>query len=395
MGNFTMPSLGADMTSAYVTEWRVEPGDKVKSGDVIAVVETDKGDIEVEVWENGVVESIVVETGLEVDVDTVLAVIAPDTGVAEASKVEEETLHSTPPRIRATPLARRMASELGLDLTTITGTGPSGSICKADIEKASPQPEEPSSQVEPTLPLEPESPVKPVAVTLPEKAKKPKENPNMRKAVAEAMSLSNKEIPHYYLKTRVNLARALNWMEQENAGKPIEERLLAVNLFAKAIAKALRRTPQLNAYWLENEHQIQEPINLGLAVSLRSGGVLVPALLDCSESSLDQLKGSMKDLLIRARTNKLRASEVNTATITMTNLGERGVEEVYGVIFPPQVALVGIGKILEQPWAEDGMLGVRPVVTLTLAADHRATDGRVGARFLNEMSKALQNPETL
>jgi pyruvate dehydrogenase E2 component (dihydrolipoamide acetyltransferase) len=393
VGEFKMPSLGADMQFGTLTEWLVELGAQVKRGDLIAVVETDKGDIEVEVWEDGVVSQLLVEPGDEVPVDAVMAVINGRPPVAKQAPP------AAPKRIRATPVARKMASSLGLDLAQLTGTGPGGAIQKCDVEKAA----EAKSPVPSAVPPKAEKPATPVVKEVPPEPasaavqKKPKADPtvSIRKAIAAAMSRSNREIPHYYLKTRIDLKAATQWLEDHNRDKPVRKRLLLVALLARATVKALARVPELNAFWQNEQSEPQESINLGMAISLRAGGVMTPAILDAQNKSLPGLMESVSDLIDRTRRNQLRASEMNSATITLTNLGDRGVEEVFGVIYPPQVALIGFGKVTDQPWAEDGMLGIRPVVTATVAGDHRATDGRVGARLLELIDKNLQKPEKL
>lgn len=217
----------------------------------------------------------------------------------------------------------------------------------------------------------------------------------MRRAIALAMARSNREIPHYYLETHINMGRALHFLESENQKRPIKDRLLIGVVLIKAVAKALIEVPELNGFWKDDRHQPQESIHIGLAIALRQGGLVVPALHDCDTKSLDELMQGMTDLIARARSGRLRGSELTDATITITHLGDLGVETVFGVIYPPQVALVGFGKIVDSAWAEDGMLGVRPVLTATIAGDHRATDGRRGAQFLTVLNRLLQEPEKL
>jgi len=217
----------------------------------------------------------------------------------------------------------------------------------------------------------------------------------MRRAIAAAMTRSNREIPHYCLETRIDLSRALRWLEAENLKRSIKERILPVVLLLKAVARALGEVPDLNGYWIEDRFQAQEAINIGFAISLRQGGLITPALLSVDTKSLDEVMEAMRDLITRTRAGRLRSSEMTDATITVTSLGDLGVETVYGVIYPPQVALVGFGKITEQPWAESAMLGIRPVVCATLAGDHRATDGRRGAQFLDALNRFLQEPPNL
>ncbi|RME56042.1 MAG: 2-oxo acid dehydrogenase subunit E2, partial [Caldilineae bacterium] len=242
-------------------------------------------------------------------------------------------------------------------------------------------------------PAQPAPPPKPVQPTRKERAAD--FQASMRQAIARAMARSNRDIPHYYLQTRIDMTRALAWLEAENEKRSVRERLLPAVLLIKAVAKALTDVPALNGFWIDDQHQVSEAIHIGFAIALRQGGLVTPAIHNADLKSLDELREALADLIMRTRTGRLRSSELTDATITVTNLGDMGVETVYGVIYPPQVALVGLGKITEQPWAENGMIGVRKVLTATLAADHRATDGRVGAQFLEALNKHLQAPESL
>jgi pyruvate dehydrogenase E2 component (dihydrolipoamide acetyltransferase) len=217
----------------------------------------------------------------------------------------------------------------------------------------------------------------------------------MRRAIAAAMARSNREIPHYYLATRVNMQPALRLLERINLQRPIKDRLLPATLMLKAVALALTEVPELNGYWVDDALQPKEGIHLGVAISLRQGGLVIPAIHDVDQLSLDEVMEAMHDVITRARAGRLKSSELTDGTITVTNLGDLGVETVYGVIYPPQVALVGFGKILDQAWVEDEMLGIRPVVNVTLAADHRATDGHRGGQFLAAVGKHLAEPEGL
>lgn len=209
------------------------------------------------------------------------------------------------------------------------------------------------------------------------------------------MSRANREIPHYYLETEIDLSRALRWLEEENLKRPIRERILPAALLLKAVAKALGEVPELNGYWLNERHHLSPAIHIGFAISLRDGGLITPAIHNVDQLSLQELMAAMADLIERTRANRLRGSEMTDATITVTNLGDLGVKTVFGVIYPPQVALVGFGRITERPWAENGMLGVRRCVTATLAADHRASDGHRGGQFLAALDRFLQTPDQL
>lgn len=209
------------------------------------------------------------------------------------------------------------------------------------------------------------------------------------------MSRSKREIPHYYLSETVAFGAAARWLQAYNAERIPEERLLVSVLLLKAVALALRDYPQLNGYWRDGAFQPGEGIHLGTAISLRQGGLIAPALHDVAGQPLPQLMQALGDLVQRARAGSLRSSELSDATLTVTQLGEQGVDSVFGVIYPPQVALVGVGRIVERPWVEAGALCVMPSVVLSLAADHRASDGHYGARFLAEVRRLLQNPEQL
>jgi len=464
MVEFKMPSLGADMETGTLLEWLVKPGAPVKRGDIVAIVGTEKGEIEIEIFEDGIMDQLLVTTGTEMPVGATLALIrgvgeaapvpvtvtAPPL-VAEAQPTVSPTVPPTvsptvPPlpavapvatngnRTRISPLARKLADELGVDLAQVTGTGANGAITRADIETAAtsmkaaptpnaipmPTPETPPAKVA-TPPLEapplaappieaPEVEAPPIAAplaTAPQvKAPKVEEKTptagkpvdfatGMRHAIALAMARANRDIPHYYLQTRIDMQKALAWLEAENQKRSIKERVLPVVILIKAVAKALTQTPELNSYWVDDHLQAQEAINIGFAIALRQGGLVTPAIHNADLKNMDELMEAIRDLIMRTRAGRLRSSELTDATITLTNLGDLGVETVFGVIYPPQVALVGFGKVIDQPWVENGMIGIRPVLTATIAGDHRATDGRTGAQFLDLLNKLLQEPEQL
>lgn len=397
MAEFRMPSLGSDMQAGTLIEWRVKPGDRVRKRDVIAVVDTDKAAIEIEVYEDGVVEALLVQPGQKVAVGTVMAVIRTE-GEAKAPGPEAAPPREAPPppapaeappappsrppgppRVKASPYARRLAAERGVELSTLGGTGPEGAIRAADVDRAAGSP----PLVETPLPgaPEPAAPGDSAAA--------------MRRAIAAAMARSKREIPHYYLQTRIDMSRTLRWVESENLKRPIQDRILPVVPLIRAVALALGEVPELNGYWIDDTHRISEAVHIGFVISLRRGGIMAPAILHAEEKPLDALVPALRDLVTRARSGGLRSSEITDATITITSLGDLGVETVYGIIYPPQVALVGFGRITPQPWAENGMLGVRPVLSATLAADHRATDGHRGALFLDAVTRYLQEPSTL
>jgi pyruvate dehydrogenase E2 component (dihydrolipoamide acetyltransferase) len=217
----------------------------------------------------------------------------------------------------------------------------------------------------------------------------------MRQAIAAAMSHSNREIPHFYVGQSIDMSRALAWLAEANAERPVTTRLLPGALLLKAVALALREVPELNGFWKEGGHVPSEAVHVGVAISLRGGGLVAPALHDTDRKSLDELMAEFRDLVQRARAGSLRSSEMSDPTITVTSLGEQGVESVYGLVFPPQVAIVGFGKVVERPWAEGGGLFARPVCHASLAADHRVVDGHRSGLYLAAVDRLLQSPDAL
>jgi pyruvate dehydrogenase E2 component (dihydrolipoamide acetyltransferase) len=284
--------------------------------------------------------------------------------------------------VRASPLARRRAAERDIDLAAVGGSGPGGAVVAADLERAAvtgPPAPTPAAEAAPG----------------PAATRRDDRRAAMRHAIGVLMARSAREIPHYHLATTIDLSAALRWLTAANERRPVSERLLPGALLLKATALAAREVPALNGFWVDDGFRPSAVVHLGVAVSLRGGGLVAPALHDADRLTLDELMAGLRDLVGRARAGRLRSSEMADPTLTVTNLGDQGVDEVHGVIYAPQVALIGFGKVAERPWASGGMLGVRPTVRATLAADHRASDGMVGARFLNALDRLLQTPEDL
>jgi pyruvate dehydrogenase E2 component (dihydrolipoamide acetyltransferase) len=217
----------------------------------------------------------------------------------------------------------------------------------------------------------------------------------MRAAIGAAMARSKREIPHYYLAADVPMARAAAWLAARNASRPVTERVLMAAPMLKAVARALARYPEFNGWFRDGAFVPGPGVHLGVAISLRQGGLVAPAIRDVDRLPIDELMRRLADLVARARALSLRSSEMSDATITVTNLGDTGVEAVHGVIYPPQVALVGFGRVSERPVVDGGRVVAAPVVTASLAADHRASDGHRGALFLAEVARRLQEPESL
>jgi len=389
-----MPSLGADMAAGRVVEWNVKPGDRVRRGDVVVLVETDKGIVEVEIFENGVIDAILVEPGTKVPCGTPLATLKdagapapspppvppPAPAVAPAAPPLPTPAAAPARGVRASPLARRLAERLGVDLATVRGTGESNAITRSDVLHAA----HAAGIVEAPPPAPPAAPAPAAA-----------RGAAMRRAIAAAMARSKREIPHYYLGTTIDLRTLTTWLAAENATRPVTTRLLPAALFLRAVALATREVPELNGFWVDDRFQPGAGVHLGVGIALRGEGLVAPALHDVDRKTVDDVMREMLDLVKRVRAGSVRSSELSDATMTVTNLGDQGVETVYGVIYPPQVALVGFGRIVERPWAVDGAVGVHPSVVCTLAADHRASDGHRGGRFLAAVARLLQHPEAL
>lgn len=379
MIEFKLPSLGADMDEGTLLTWQIKPGDRVQRGQVVAVVDTSKAAVDVEIWNDGVVSELRVQPGEKVPVGTVLATLLEPGETAPTAATEPAATGTTATaaqRRAVSPSARKRAKALGVDPDTVRGTGAQGAVTLADIEAAAQAP----AAVPPA--------VAPVA-TATDRQKE------MRRAIAAAMGRSKREIPHYYLSETVPMDTALAWLEQHNAGLAITERILVAALQLKAIALALQRFPQLNGFYQEGEFRPAASVHTGVAIALRGGGLVAPALHDVQSKPLAQLMRELTDLVKRARAGSLRSSEMSDPTVTVTNLGDQGVESVFGVIYPPQVALVGLGRIAERPWVLAGKVRAARLLTATLAADHRVSDGHQGALFLAELREVLQHPETL
>jgi len=266
-----------------------------------------------------------------------------------------------------------------VDLASVRGTGPDGSVRAEDVRAAT-GPRAVPTEAAPA-PAAPEAPAPPVGVR------------TDRAVVAALMSRSKREIPHYYVATTVDLHATVTWLHRLNRDRPVSERIVPAAALLRATALAAQRVPQLNGFWVDDAFVPGADVHLGVAVSVRNSALVAPALHGAADLDVSELMARLRDLVVRARTGRLTRAELTDPTLTVTDLGDQGVEEVIGVIRPPQVALVGIGRIVERPWAVDGLIGVRPVVRFTLSGDHRATDGNIGARFLATVDELLQRPE--
>jgi pyruvate dehydrogenase E2 component (dihydrolipoamide acetyltransferase) len=393
MIDFQMPSLGADMDAGTLVEWYKKPGDPLKRGDIIALVETQKGAIEIEVFDDGTLGDIMVNSGQKVPVGTVLATIVEPgeprelvertQAPAPARRLPPERPMPLPPstqpleppvpsaagvRPKVTPAARVRADVVGLDLAVIP-PGPDGVIGLREVEKA--RAERPARR-KPGLDLS-----------------------EMRKAIAAAMTRSNREIPHYWVSHTIDTTALFDWLEAANSKRPVASRLLYAAPLIKAVGLALKETPELNGHYVDGALKPSESVHLGIATALRGGGLIAPALRDADALDLDAIMAALADLVPRARAGRLRSSELTDATATFSNLGEGTSDSLMPLIYPPQVAIIGCGAAALRPWVVDGAIVARRLLTVTIAGDHRVSDGRRASQFLSRLDRLLQSPEAL
>jgi pyruvate dehydrogenase E2 component (dihydrolipoamide acetyltransferase) len=447
-----MPQMGADMKEGTVLRWLKNEGDEVQRGEIIAEIETDKANIEIEAFDSGVFRKVLVSEGETVEVGTVIAVIAAPsddissyetgerrTSAAPADQAAQAARPAQPPpvaaepasgqeapapspaygapepspavpraparaetapaatrvdgRHRASPVARRLAEDLGIDLSTVRGSGPDGRIVRRDVEEAkakggaapapqaaAPRPAAPGAAPAPRTPLPAAGSVTDVPLS------------RMRQTIARRMAQSKRDAPHYYLTVDVDMTEAVRMRAQINDGLGESGRVSINDLLIQASVRALQRHPNFNSWWVEDHLQVHGRINIGIAIAL-DDGLIAPAVLDCQAKPLTQTSREARDLAERARGGAaLTPDEYTAGTFTITNLGAFGVDSLIGIINPPQTAILGVGRVQERPVVLEGQVTARSMMTLALSADHRATDGAEGARFLATLKDLLEKP---
>ncbi|MCW5730988.1 MAG: 2-oxo acid dehydrogenase subunit E2 [Alphaproteobacteria bacterium] len=397
MSEFRMPSLGADMEAGTLVEWLKKPGDRVAPGDVVAVVETQKGAIEIEIFEGGIIERLIAKVGETLPVGSPLAIIAGSqpSSVPQAGQTapEVEPERPAPPPvetvtetaataqrgIRASPAARKLAADHHVDLEALTGSGPEGAIVYVDVEN--------------WLHAAARQPASPPGTSPPPPARRGREA--MREAIGATMARAKREIPHYYLQHTFEFDRALDWLSRTNAALGPDRRLVPGTLLVKALALACREFADFNGYWRDGHFEASQSVNVGTAIAIPGGGLVAPAIMEADRLELPAVMERLRDLVNRVRAGRYRGSELTGATVTLSSLGERSVEGLWPIINPPQVAIVGAGTPVERPWIRDGRVVPAATLMLTLAADHRVSDGHRGARFLAAIAAKLQEPEKL
>jgi pyruvate dehydrogenase E2 component (dihydrolipoamide acetyltransferase) len=405
----TMPKLGFDMAEGILVEWVKQVGDAVGEDDVIAIIETDKANVEVTPFKTGVLRELLVETGSTVPVGDPIAIIgtadeqidlsalslettAPE-GRTQAADAEEtsparESRPTTPDRVIASPVTRRMAQELGIDLNFVPGSGPNGRIIKRDLESY--------------LKVREHVPEAPPAPPIPTPSHEPPTTPYeivplspMRKTIGRRMVDSKTAAPHFYVTMDVDMAKAMALRAQLNALLDDEAKISVNDLIIKAAAIALKKYPNLNASFAGDEVHVNREVNIGIAVA-RETGLLTTVVKGCDSKSLAQIAKQARELISRARDGRMQADDMVGGTFTISNLGMFGVEDFVAIINPPQAAILALGAVQRVPVVNaDGELEAGTRMKVTISADHRVTDGAEAARFLQVFKAALEEPMRL
>jgi pyruvate dehydrogenase E2 component (dihydrolipoamide acetyltransferase) len=415
-----MPRLSDTMTTGTVATWLKKVGDKVSEGDILAEIETDKATMEFESFNEGTLLYIGIQEGETAPVDTILAIIGPEgtdvSGIAEnfsndtdtkeevkdvktETKTETTASHSSSTnnaggRIFASPLAKQIAKEKGIDLNQIVGSGENGRIVKSDVENYVPSTNINTSSVPETVAQDKKETVANVQPFVPvgEKLITTSANSQMRKTIARRLGESKFTAPHYYLTIELDMDNAIASRTTINS---LPDTKVSFNdLIVKACAMALKKHPRVNSQWTEKETILNHHVNIGVAVAVEDG-LLVPVLPFTDQMSLTQISSSVKDLAGKAKAKKLSPAEMEGSTFTISNLGAYGIIEFTSIINQPNSAILSIGAIVEKPVVKNSQIVVGNVMKVTLACDHRTVDGATGALFLQTLKSYLENPVTM
>lgn len=408
----TMPRLSDTMTTGTVATWLKKVGDTVKEGDILAEIETDKATMEFESFNAGTLLYIGVQEGDSAPVDTILAILGPAGtdisgiaanykvgAVAEAPKAEEVKVvaqevavaeQSTSDRVFASPLAKKIAQDKGINLSQVKGSGENGRIVKSDVENFSPSAVVTPSQAvaEATNTVAAVKPFVPAGEVFQEEIK----NSQMRKTIARRLSESKFTAPHYYLTIELDMDNAIASRNMIN-GLP-ETKVSFNDMVIKASAMALKKHPQVNSQWREDAMVINHHVNIGVAVAVEDG-LMVPVLKFTDQMSLTQIGANVKDLAGKAKSKKIQPAEMEGSTFTISNLGMFGIQSFTSIINQPNSAILSVGAIIEKPVVKNGQIVVGNTMTVTLACDHRTVDGATGAQFLQTFKAFMENPVTM
>ena len=401
-----MPQMGYDMQEGRVVKWLKQEGEEIARGEDVAEIETDKAVIPVPATEGGVLRKVLVDEGSTVPVGQVIAIMtAPEEELpadlaglsvtqpsTEAPPAPAETKQSQKPapapsttEVRATPLARRLASEKGVDLSKVTGTGPRGRITEKDVLAAA------ESQAS-------AAPAAAAPASEAEAAPQIVELSRMRQAIARLTTRSKQEAPHFYVTSEVNMTAAMTLRGDLNAALQNGDVRVSVNdLIVKACALTLAqpRFATFNASFQGDKLEVHPHVNIGIAIDLEDRGLIIPGLLHCESKSLADIARGSRDLVERAKADKLRADEYTSTTFTVSNLGMFDVDSFIAIIYPPNSAVLALGRVKDRPVVQDGQVVVAKMMNATLSTDHRVADGAGAARFLGEVKRLLENPVQL
>ena len=417
MGKVLMPEVAAGATHAVVSKWLVEEGSEVSVGQVIVELETDKAVVEYSAEEAGKLSKIIAGDGVEVEVGAPIAIIGEDAAAEpapsnpqppEASETEQtppapiatpiaqqqpeqkpaepKVVEVDPARMFVSPVARKMASDAGLDLGKVIGTGPDGRIVRRDVESAiSEQPAAAASQGEPSTSSA-------LASQDYSSAYSSRPHSSMRRAIARRLTESKTTIPHFYLTADCDVAELLDLRKKLNEVSQVK---ISVNdMVIRAVAAAFMDVPEANVVWTQDQMLVYESADIAIAVAT-DGGLLTPVLRGVEKRSLSNIAASVRDLADRARSGKLRQEELEGGSFAITNLGMYGTEQFNAIINPPQSGILAVGAASERPVVKDGQLAVGNVMTVTLSADHRAVDGALAAQWLKAFQFRIENPLTM
>ena len=451
-----MPQMGYDMQEGTVVRWLVPEGAEVKEGDPVAEIETDKAVVEFESYASGLLHRILVPEGTAVPVGQAIAIVAAEgedlsampetdpppsdmeqTPPDESAEVEDQTEEEVPAvveaptpveqapapaarLVRASPVARKLAEDKGIDLSQLVGTGPGGRITRDDVLAAEaaapaeePEPESleeeaPAEEVAAEEPMMEEAPVEESEAPVEEEAEEesapetvepePAHDEDlvpltrMRQQISRVTVKSKQEKPHFYVSAEIDMTRAMEFRQQVNRDLESQGVKVTVNdLIIKACAKALEKYPKFNAYLEDDAIRLNQSINIGVAIA-QEEGLIVPAIMDCGDKSLRDIASASKDLAARATSGSLQTQEYTGGTFAISNLGMFDVTSFAAIIHPPQTAVVAVGTVTKRPVVKDDQIVIAQMMTATLSADHRIVDGAEGAQFLIEIKEQLQNP---
>ena len=399
--NVVMPQMGYDMREGTVVRWYKQEGETVNRGEVIADIETDKATVEFEAYTGGVLGRIVAAEGVAVPVGNLIAIITepgeavPEPAVAPPAAAEpapaptpEPAAAVAPPaaappadgQVRASPIARRLAREGGIDLSLLTGTGPNGRVVEQDVLDYQPAAE--------TAP----APAAASAVAAPADSRI--ELSRMRQTIARVTADSKSTAPHFYVTAEIDMGKAMALRRDVNDAAAPENRVSVNDLMVKACALALAAHPKFNSFFRGDHLEVHESMNIGIAIALETG-LILPGVSNCESKTLLQIAAATKDLIDRANNGSLRNEEYSSTTFSISNMGMFDVESFTAIIYPPHAAILAVGSVKEQPVVHDGQLAVGQMMKATLSTDHRVADGAEAAQFLMEIKRVLQNPVAL